>query len=275
MLYEPLSFLRSCQQRNLLATLFLSQGVPMLLGGDEFGRSQRGNNNAYCQDSELSWVDWERGQNQQRLLEFVRRLIEIRRAHPTFHRRNFFQGRPIKGIGIKDITWLAPDGGEMTDEDWNQSFARCLGMSLAGDAIGDDDDRGQPLSDQDFILLLNSHHERIDFTLPAQSPLSRWSVMFDTGRDDGSDRDERSFRGGEHFPLEGCSMVLLVGARTLAEIESSAATSGNSRADGDQTEPGTDRPPARRFDRYVPIGRASACSARRGVSRGRAGIGPR
>jgi glycogen operon protein len=226
--------LRARQRRNFFATLLLSQGVPMILGGDEFGRTQRGNNNSYCQDNELSWVNWEFNPADRELLAFVCRLIEIRRGHSTFRRSSFFQGRPIKGVGIKDITWLTPDGGEMTDEEWDQSSARGLGMSLAGGAIGEDDQRGQPLSDDDFILLLNSHHERIDFALPVLPSASVWSVLIDTSADDGGAADERSFRSGERFPLEGRSLVLLIKSgrmeRDVEKVQSSAAANDGSPA---------------------------------------------
>ncbi|HKV54307.1 MAG TPA: glycogen debranching protein GlgX [Candidatus Binataceae bacterium] len=200
--------LRARQQRNLLATLLLSQGVPMILGGDEFGRTQKGNNNAYCQDNDISWVNWELKPADRELLDFARRMLEIRRNHPSFRRRSFFQGRPIKGAGIKDITWINPDGREMTDEEWNQSSARCLGVALAGGPIGEDDDFSRPLNDADFIMLLNSHHEKIDFALPELPSSAAWNVVFDTCRAGGEERMP-SFRNGERYPLEARSLVLL------------------------------------------------------------------
>jgi glycogen operon protein len=201
--------LRTRQMRNMLATLLLSQGVPMVLGGDEFGRTQSGNNNAYCQDNELSWINWDLPQENSDLLSFVRRLIEIRHKHPSFHRRSFFQGRPIRGASIKDITWLDPNGVEMNDEEWNKSFAQCLGMFLAGDAIGEEDDRGRPLHDDDFILLTNAHHEPIDFLIPSLPSPAKWNVVLDTALSGGFG-DQRSFSAGARFPLQGRSLVLLV-----------------------------------------------------------------
>jgi len=168
---------RRRQQRNFLATLLLSQGVPMLLGGDELGRTQQGNNNAYCQDNEISWLDWEAVD--QDLLAYARRLIALRREHPVFRRRRWFLGRPIRGA--PDIAWVKPDGTEMADVDWDSGFARCLGLFLNGDAIPTPDERGQPVVDDSFLLLLSAHDEPIDWTLPTQWSDDRaWEVVADT-----------------------------------------------------------------------------------------------
>jgi glycogen operon protein len=142
------------QQRNFLATLCLSQGVPMLLGGDEVGRSQRGNNNAYCQDNELSWYDWEHADHV--LLEFTRRLIALRREHPVFHRRRWFQDRPLR---VTDIGWFALDGQEMSEEQWTQVFAKSLGVFLNGEAIASRGPQGDRIRDDSFYVLFNAHHE--------------------------------------------------------------------------------------------------------------------
>jgi isoamylase len=214
--------LRARQTRNLLVTLVLSQGVPMLLAGDEFGRTQRGNNNAYCQDNELSWIDWSREQENLEIVDYVQRLLEIRRAHPSFLRRSFFQGRPIRGAAAKDITWLSPDGDEMTDDEWSKSFARCLGMFLDGDALGEDDDRGLPLHDDDFILLLNAHHEQIDFVIPALPASGPWNVVVDTSRSDGGSADSRIFSAGGRFPLQGRSLALLIRSKQRPLAQDSA-----------------------------------------------------
>jgi isoamylase len=146
--------LRARQQRNFLATLCLSQGVPMLLGGDEVGRSQRGNNNAYCQDNELSWYDWEHADHV--LLEFTRRLIALRREHPVFHRRRWFQDRPLR---VTDIGWFALDGQEMSEEQWTQVFAKSLGVFLNGEAIASRGPQGDRIRDDSFYVLFNAHHE--------------------------------------------------------------------------------------------------------------------
>jgi isoamylase len=214
--------LRSRQTRNFLATMLLSQGVPMLLAGNEIGRTQRGNNNAYCQDNELSWVDWRLMQENPDLINYVRRLIEIRRAHPSFRRRNFFQRRPIRGAAVKDITWLSPGGNEMNDEEWSKSFARCIGMFLAGSALAEDDDRGVPLKDDDFMLLLNAHHEQIEFVIPISPSPGAWHVLIDTSRADGGAGDQRTFSAGGRFPLQGRSLALLIGSTRPMPIADAA-----------------------------------------------------
>ena len=168
---------RARQQRNLLATLFLSQGVPMLLGGDELGRTQGGNNNAYCQDNEVSWFDW--GDVDRDLLEFTRRLVALRRDHPALRRRRWFQGRPIRGT--VDIRWYRPDGSEMADEDWDETFARSVAVLLDGDAIHARDERGRAIVDDSFLLVLNAHHEQLEWKLPAEG----WRHVLDTNRPTG------------------------------------------------------------------------------------------
>lgn len=174
--------LRERQKRNFLATLFCSQGVPMLCGGNEVSRTQRGNNNAYCQDNELSWHNWEMGDAQRALLEFTRRMIELRREHPVLRRRKFFQGRPIRGSEVKDIVWLRSDGLEMSDEEWESSWLRCIGMLLGGEAVGEvDEQSGDPVVDDSFLILLNAYHDPIPFTMPAFPQDARWEVVVDTG----------------------------------------------------------------------------------------------
>jgi glycogen operon protein len=143
---EQINALRRRQMRNLLSTLFLSQGVPMLSGGDEFARTQKGNNNVYCQDNELSWFSWERTPAEHAQTEFVARLIRFRKEHPVFRRPKFFQGRPIRGLGIKDIMWLSPSGKEMSDEEWNSGYARSIGVLLSGQTMDIRDSRGQPIN---------------------------------------------------------------------------------------------------------------------------------
>jgi glycogen operon protein len=170
--------LRRRQQRNFLATLFLSQGVPMLLHGDEIGRTQQGNNNAYCQDNELSWVDWEHVDED--LLAFTVGISAIRRQHAVFRRRRWFQGRPIHGTGISDIAWFAPDGNEMNDDSWNSPFAKTLGVFLNGDALPWQDPRGHPVTSDSFLMLLNAHHEPIDFVVPSKEWGGEWRVVLDT-----------------------------------------------------------------------------------------------
>jgi isoamylase len=182
--------------------------VPMLVAGDELDRSQAGNNNAYCQDNEMSWVGWNPGERGHHLLALARRLIRLRRSHPVFQRRRFFQGRPIRGSGVKDIVWLKPDGGEMTDVEWQQSHARCLGVYLSGDGLSENDERGRPVADYSFILLFNAHHETIPFQLPALADNPRWLVVLDTTHQGGLTRGGVIEPGGT-YPLGGRSLALL------------------------------------------------------------------
>jgi len=199
--------LRARQSRNMLATLLLSQGVPMLTAGDEIARTQQGNNNAYCQDNPISWVDWTQDEPRARLLAFVRRIVALRHAHPAFRRRHFFEGRPLSGTEAKDIAWLKPDGAEMTEQEWNVGFARCLGVYLDGRRLGETDARGRDVADDDFIVLFNAHDGPIPFTLPAFDGAG-WLVLLDTARDDGLSQDG-TFGADQAFPLEGRSLVLL------------------------------------------------------------------
>ena len=171
--------LRERQKRNLLATLLFSQGVPMLLAGDERGHTQQGNNNAYCQDNELSWIDWAPSPEREALTNFVERVIALRCAHPSFRRRNFFAGKPLGDAPVKDVSWLKPDGSEMTPQDWNDANARCLGKLISGHGISERGPRGQQLVDDDFLLLFNAHHDEIAFVLPPAAQ-SGWHLLLDT-----------------------------------------------------------------------------------------------
>jgi glycogen debranching enzyme GlgX len=181
---------RERQKRNLLATLLLSQGVPMICGGDEISRTQLGNNNAYCQDSELTWHDWNLDERKRALLEFTRGVIALRKEHPNFRRRKFFQDRSINpaadrvrsvgGTQVQDITWLRPDGGEMTEEEWNAGWIRCIGLKLSGKTMGEIDVIGNSVYDSTFLLLLNSHDEDIEFLLPPCEAQKGWYLVFDT-----------------------------------------------------------------------------------------------
>jgi glycogen operon protein len=197
--------LRERQKRNLMATLLLSQGVPMISGGDEIGRTQRGNNNAYCQDNEISWTHWNLTDAQREFLDFTARLIHLRRTQPVLRRRRFFRGRTVRGADVKDIAWLEPSGGEMTDDSWNSSFVRCLGVRLQGDAIDEVDEHGQPITGDTLLVLLNGHHDRIDFIIPEESDALRWTRIVDTTD---VNADEVPFEGGVLYPLEGRSVVL-------------------------------------------------------------------
>ncbi len=200
--------LRDRQKRNLLATLFLAQGVPMLCGGDEMGRTQRGNNNAYCQDNPLSWVDWRLDDRDQALLRFTQRLVRIRQEQPTLRRRKFFQGRRIRGSEVKDLTWFRPDGAEMTDAEWTDASLSALALRLAGDAIDERDRHGNRIRGDTLLILLNAGHHDVPFRLP---PLDRqgktcWEVMVDTA--DPDDSQPAHWDGGLDVPLRARSVVL-------------------------------------------------------------------
>jgi glycogen operon protein len=200
--------LRERQKRNFLATLLVSQGVPMLLGGDELGRTQAGNNNAYCQDNEVSWFDWELDERQEALLDFTRRLMRIRREQPLLRRAKFFQGKPIPGHEIKDITWLRTDGEEMGEEEWQTSFIRALGVRLAGDTLNAFDERGEPWAHDAVLLLMNAHHEDILFILPRGIGEGRWTVLLDTD-EPALDEATRELRPGEEYNVTRRSLALL------------------------------------------------------------------
>jgi isoamylase len=201
--------LREQQKRNFLTTLFLSQGVPMLLHGDELGRTQDGNNNVYAQDSDLAWVDWERAREFDFLTAFVGRLGALRRDHPVFRRRRFFKGRPVPGTPVEDIGWFRPDGDAMSDDDWESGFAKSVAVFLNGKGIREPDVRGEPLSDDSFFLLFNGHHESIDFVLPDIGAAVSWHVIVDTHAPMADDADPRSVKTGEALAVQARSIVVL------------------------------------------------------------------
>jgi isoamylase len=215
--------LRERQRRNFLTTLFISQGVPMLLGGDEFARTQNGNNNAYCQDNEISWLNWEkRDEKQNALFEFTRRLIQLRHQHPVFRRPKFFQGRRIRGSEIKDVMWFNPGGNEMSEEDWGLPFARCLGMMLSGDTIDVLNFQGEPIRDDTFLFLINAHYETISFLLPGQERIE-WQLLIDTATESGFLAEAKSFASGDELPVidrGACLLKLSAGAQAQARQES-------------------------------------------------------
>ncbi|TDP91799.1 glycogen debranching protein GlgX [Labedaea rhizosphaerae] len=173
--------LRARQRRNLLATMLLSQGVPMILHGDELGRTQQGNNNVYCQDNELSWMDWKLASANHDLVEFTAALTAFRKAHPVFRRRRFFQGKPIRrGDGLQDIGWFTPSGEEMKEQNWDDAFGRSILVFLNGEGIADRDQRGERVVDDSFLLAFNAHHEEMPMTLPGPDYGKRWQVVIDT-----------------------------------------------------------------------------------------------
>ncbi|WP_416981671.1 glycogen debranching protein GlgX [Streptomyces sp. T028] len=202
--------LRARQQRNLLATLLLSQGIPMLSHGDELGRTQRGNNNAYCQDNKVSWIDWRLTDEQRRLTGFCRRLVALRAAHPVLRRRRFFRGETVTHAGqpLPDLVWLQPDAREMRDRDWLRSDAHSVGAFLNGDAIAEPDHRGRPVVDDSFLLLFNSYWEPVPFRLPGAAYGERWTICADTAEPDEA-RDETEYKAGAELTLEPRSLIVL------------------------------------------------------------------
>lgn len=201
--------LRARQQRNVIATLLLSQGVPMLAHGDELGRTQLGNNNGYCQDNEITWVDWDLDDEQEELLDFTSRAIELRRTHPTFRRRRFFAGAADHGgdSGRGDIEWYAHGGEPMTELDWRNGYARTLMVFLNGQAIATPDEKGQRVVDDDFLLLFNADGNDSEFTLPTDHP-GRWTVALSTAGDH-TESDERILSEGDRTTLPGRSLLVL------------------------------------------------------------------
>ncbi len=214
--------LRRRQRRNFLVTLFLSQGVPMLLGGDEFGRTQNGNNNAYCQDNEISWFSWERDDQQEQLLEFTRRLIQLRKEHPVFRRPKFLEGRQTRGSKSTDVMWFNPGGNEMSEEEWGFPFVRCLGMLLSGDTGDVLNFEGHPVDDQTFLLLINAHYEAISFVLPGLEKLE-WELIIATAEEEGFLEKTRKFASGDDVEVadrSACLLRLSGGVQAQARHES-------------------------------------------------------
>ncbi|QEC53085.1 glycogen operon protein [Anseongella ginsenosidimutans] len=197
--------LRQRQQRNFLATLFLSQGVPMLLAGDEAGRTQKGNNNAYCQDNEISWTNWESADNN--LVEFTSRLIRLRREHPVFCRHRWFHGAPGQEADLEDIAWFLPEGTEMTGDHWNHDFARSLGIFLNGHGLHTRGSKGEMIVDDNFYVIFNAHHDSLDYVLPPEEYGTRWTKILDTGENGAEAQGIHGAR--EAISVKGRSVVLL------------------------------------------------------------------
>ena len=198
--------LRERQTRNFLATLMLSQGVPMLTGGDEVARSQRGNNNGFCQDDELTWYDWNLDEPRKRLMEFTAKLIELRRSHPNLHRRKFFQDRQIRGSVVRDIAWYNTDGSDLADDHWNAPWNKSIGMMLNGKTLNVMDEEGNQIQDDSFLILINASPEGVEFTLPKQPNGNPWSV---TMRTENIDDPFASVKLGEKIIVGGRSLALL------------------------------------------------------------------
>ncbi|HZJ31971.1 MAG TPA: glycogen debranching protein GlgX [Vicinamibacterales bacterium] len=197
--------LRGQQKRNLMASLLLSVGVPMISGGDELSRTQQGNNNAYCQDNELSWTNWDIDADQQAFLEFTRRLVAFRKHEPVMTRRKYFQGRSIRGAGVKDIYWLDPSGREMTDETWNAPSVRSLGVLMVGNAIDDVDERGRQVTGDTVLVLLNAHDRDVPFVLPKTDEGKSWLRVIDTIC---ATTPEDRWNGEVQYPLRGRTLAL-------------------------------------------------------------------
>ena len=206
---ETIIGLREQQKRNLMATLLLSQGVPMICGGDEMGRTQKGNNNAFCQDNETSWYNWKLDQSQQDFLNFTRHLCRLRNGHPVLRRREFFQGRPIRGQEVRDIMWLRPDGQEMVDRDWETSWVRCIGVLLDGEDLDEYDDDGNRLKDNTFLLILNSYAGQLPFLLPSYPEQVRWKVLVSTANPHGFEQS-LTLEGGASLQVSPRSLILLM-----------------------------------------------------------------
>jgi glycogen operon protein len=198
--------LRRRQRRNLLTTLMMSIGVPMISGGDELGRTQQGNNNGYAQDNEVSWTHWEITPEQQEFLDFTIRLVRVWKENPVLRRRKFLQGRRARAVVDTDITWLDPNGREMHDETWNAHEVRCLGIRLNGDAIDEADERGERVVGDTLMVMLNAHPADVPFMLPQASPNERWETLIDTAEPDGN---PRRMPGNEPYTLKGRSVVVM------------------------------------------------------------------
>lgn len=227
--------LRGRQQRNFIATLLLSQGVPMLAHGDELGRTQQGNNNVYAQDNELSWIDWEHAD--QPLIEFTAAVAKLRAEHPTFRRSRFFDGRPVRrgeGDPVPDIVWLRPDGSIMEPEDWDAGFGKAIGVFLNGEGIRERDRRGERIVDRHFIVLFNAHDDAVEFTIPIHEASPEWEVLIDTA---GKRADSEPIKPGGTIPLEQRSLVVLCQHDpTPEEVDHSVAASLSAMVAGNKEE---------------------------------------
>jgi glycogen operon protein len=218
--------LRERQKRNFLSTVLLSQGIPMLLGGDEMSRTQHGNNNAYCQDTEISWVHWPPSEDEaipqgyqgdQELLDFVRRLLRLRADHPVFRRRRFFSGQAVRGKSggqdqPGDIVWFTPAGEEMTDDDWAVGFAKSLTVFLNGDAITEPDPRGERIRDESFLLLFNASELDLEFTVPPERYGQQWAKVLDTALPLSAVPDAAAVKPGDAVAIPSRSMQVLARA---------------------------------------------------------------
>lgn len=203
---QEISELRQKQKRNFLTTLFLSQGVPMLVAGDELSRTQGGNNNAYCQDNEISWINWEQADLE--LQGFTQQLIQFYKSHPVFSRRRWFQGRPIKGVGLQDIAWFLPEGHEMTEENWTHDYAKSLAVYLNGQGLRTIGPKGEKITDDNFYIIFNAYHGSLAYKLPSEEFGDEWIRILDT-HENYLGEDGKVYQAGEVIKVEGRSVVLL------------------------------------------------------------------
>jgi len=235
---EDILTLRARQERNFITTMVISQGVPMIAHGDEFGRTQNGNNNVYCQDNELSWIDWKLDQAQTDLLTFTQRALQLRHEHPVFRRRRFFTGEAAKGgqSDVGDIAWFTPGGTTMGEDDWHQSYARAVTTFLNGERLAAPDKRGRKVIDDSFLIMFNAHYEDLQFTLPPLEYGAWWSVILDTAEDDGGGHSEGgdTYSPGNQIHVVARSVVVLRRPSTDDDLPSSAVNTGTRRA----TSPG-------------------------------------
>ena len=231
---------RERQKRNLLTTLLLSEGVAMLFGGDELSHTKGGNNNTYCQDNELTWLNWHLDERKQKFLTFVQRVTRVWREQPVLQRKNFFQGRLLRGQEVKDITFFDLSGNEMNDQQWGEPNARSIGIRLAGDEIGDTDERGEPVRGDTLLLLFSSHWEQLPFKLPTAREEHVWETLIDTAR---PDEGCTMYEPGAEFPLFGRSVAVLRTA-TRAEVGQpvTAAHLGVLRREADKSQGSTTVP---------------------------------
>jgi len=210
--------LRNRQKRNLLTTLFLSQGVPMIVAGDELSRTQHGNNNAYCQDNEISWINWKNCD--QELLEFTRKLIHFYKTHHVFSRRRWFKGLPIHGLGVEDIAWFLPDGNEMSEENWSHDHARSLGVYMNGRGIRTKGAKGEVMIDDNFYIIFNAHYEALEFRLPSERYGKQWIKVIDTSLNMIEEEGGKTFEAGSSIAVENRAVVLLKQPRFVVKEDS-------------------------------------------------------
>jgi glycogen operon protein len=198
--------LRKRQKRNFLATLFLSQGVPMLLAGDEIGRTQQGNNNSYCQDNEISWIDWKTAD--QELFDFTAKLIELRKKHAAFSRKNWFNGERVNDRDVEDIAWFKPDGTQMAQDNWGDEKAKSVAVFLNGQGLHAVDSEGRKVIDDNFYVIFNAHDQPVDYKLPSEKYAKAWKMILDTARYDQEDKKE-PYKAGETIKIDSRSVILL------------------------------------------------------------------